>query len=400
MQKVSKNAVKLFRQVIPIIFTVTIYTVIFFSDAVFFNNLFTGKYKTFYQANIVLAKNHFTTGSAIFYIREKEKAKKNSKIFVTIKPNQTLNSIATTLIRYNMIQVRIFFVLVSKFTYYFTKKYPQIGEYIIDSSISQHKLILQMQNKNSVLRKIYIPSGSSAYQVEQIIKNSYGLFGEMPFLQEGSVLPETYCYTYGTSKKFIISKMQQYMSKALQMAYEIFLQNMRKVYGIQHLTENEFLILASIVEKEATDQDREIISGVFLNRITQNKRIEACSTVIYEITHGKSHLRSISIRDTKTSHKLSQPTHNTYIIKGLPRTPICNPSKHTLLATANFHKTDMMFFTWNADKKNHEFSRDFKQHKSNKFAAKSSHNAQQNKAKRKSTPLHSTLRKNIKKLPK
>ena len=120
----------------------------------------------------------------------------------------------------------------------------------------------------------------------------------------------------------------------------------------------ELLILASIVEKEAgNEEDKKKVASVFLNRLKKKMRLQSDPTVVYSLTKEKNTLnRELNRSDLKTKSPF-----NTYKIDGLPPSPICNPSKSSINAVANPLKTDFLFFVANGEG-GHNFSKNLKQH--------------------------------------
>ena len=120
----------------------------------------------------------------------------------------------------------------------------------------------------------------------------------------------------------------------------------------------ELLILASIVEKEAgNEEDKRKVASVFLNRLKRKMRLQSDPTVVYSLTKGKD---TLNRELTKSDLKIRSP-FNTYKIDGLPPSPICNPSKSSIYAVANPIKTDFLYFVANG-KGGHNFSKNLKQH--------------------------------------
>ena len=121
---------------------------------------------------------------------------------------------------------------------------------------------------------------------------------------------------------------------------------------------NEVLILASIVEAEAKKkEDKSKIAAVFLNRLQKGMRLQSDPTVIYGIT------KTVHIdRSLKKSDLLIDHPWNTYRIKGLPSTPICNVGVDAILAVLNPEKSSYLYFV--ADGKGgHIFSETYEEHK-------------------------------------
>ena len=111
--------------------------------------------------------------------------------------------------------------------------------------------------------------------------------------------------------------------------------------GLPYTTPEEALVMASIVEKEtAVPEERRRVASVFVNRLEQGMRLQTDPTVIYGVTEGKGALG----RGLRQS-ELRRPTpYNTYVIAGLPPTPIANPGRLSIEAALNPEQTDYLFF--------------------------------------------------------
>ena len=106
-------------------------------------------------------------------------------------------------------------------------------------------------------------------------------------------------------------------------------------------TPEEALIMASIVEKETgLPEERARVASVFINRLNQDMRLQTDPTVIYGITKGQGVLG----RGLRQSELRSRTPYNTYVISGMPPTPIANPGKASIEATLNPEDTRLLFF--------------------------------------------------------
>jgi UPF0755 protein len=99
--------------------------------------------------------------------------------------------------------------------------------------------------------------------------------------------------------------------------------------------------MASIVEKETGVADeRPQVASVFINRLERGMRLQTDPTVIYGITLGQGVLG----RGLRQSELRRETPYNTYVIDGLPPTPIANPGALSIRAALHPDKTDYVFF--------------------------------------------------------
>jgi UPF0755 protein len=119
-------------------------------------------------------------------------------------------------------------------------------------------------------------------------------------------------------------------------------------------SEREAVILASIIEKETPlPEEKPLISAVFHNRLKKKIPLQSDPTVIYGIKNFNGNL---------TKEDLMRPTpYNTYLMVGLPPTPICNPGKESLLAAVHPAPVPYLYFVSKNDG-SHYFSSEIEEH--------------------------------------
>lgn len=166
---------------------------------------------------------------------------------------------------------------------------------------------------------------------------------------EGFLLPDTYYFVAQTSAFDLVKRAHLSMQQYLNMAWQ------DRAQGLPYDSAYQGLTMASIIEKETGVADeRPRISGVFVNRLNLNMRLQTDPTVIYGM--GESFDGNIRRKDLKT------PTpYNTYVIKGLPPTPIAMPSKLAIDAAFNPLITDELYFVSKGDG-SHQFSTTLQEH--------------------------------------
>ncbi|MEI7377117.1 endolytic transglycosylase MltG [Dickeya chrysanthemi] len=166
---------------------------------------------------------------------------------------------------------------------------------------------------------------------------------------EGWFYPDTYLHTAGMSDKSILQRAHQRMAKMLNDVWSA------RDEGLPYKTPEELLVMASLIEKEtAVNDERPLVASVFINRLRTGMRLQTDPTVIYGM--GESYNGVI------TRSALDAPTpYNTYVISGLPPTPIAMPGKASLEAAAHPAKTHYLYFV--ADGKGgHTFTSNLNDH--------------------------------------
>lgn len=271
---------------------------------------------------------------------------------VQVSTGQSVSSIAKTLKADNVVSSEFLFKLSAKMM--FADKNMQAGMYEFDAKIPMRDVIKKLARGHTAQFKVTIPEGLRSYEVLEILKSQDFLSEkeELPkFTESDLLLPETYLYTYDESAVSLLNRMKKNMVRALDEAWE------NRADDLPVNSKEELLILASIIEKEtALDSERNEIAGVFVNRLKKGMKLQSDPTVIYGLTDYEG--------DITRKHLRTMHPHNTYVIKGLPPTPIAHPGKASLMAAANPLDTENLFFV--ADMTGgHVFSKTYAEHEKN-----------------------------------
>jgi UPF0755 protein len=270
-----------------------------------------------------------------------------------INKGQSVANIASHLKELNLIENRMVFILVVRLKGFHDK--IKFGEYMISKTASIKEILDSVITGVSVQNQITIPEGLSTISVIHRLNNDLRIRGDLvSFTEEGVLAPNTYSFDVTTNKKDLFLKMRNNQERILEAAWN----NRDPDLPLKNAL--ELLILASIVEKEAgNEEDKKKVASVFLNRLKKKMRLQSDPTVVYSLTKGREPLnRELNRGDLKTKSPF-----NTYKIAGLPPSPICNPSKSSIHAVANPLKTDFLFFVANGEG-GHNFSKNLKQHNS------------------------------------
>ncbi|WP_094751792.1 endolytic transglycosylase MltG [Psychromonas sp. CD1] len=166
---------------------------------------------------------------------------------------------------------------------------------------------------------------------------------------EGLLFPETYHYNANTSAYKIIKKAYFHQKGILAKLWKA------RAKDLPYKNSYDALIIASIIEKESgSSADRNKIASVFVNRLRLGMRLQTDPTVIYGMgDRYKGHLYRKNLQE--------KTIYNTYIIKGLPPTPIAMPSEAALYAALQPAETKYLYFVSKGDGTSY-FSENLKEH--------------------------------------
>lgn len=230
------------------------------------------------------------------------------------------------------------------------------GEYFFEKHISYYKILHKLIRGNIAFRKVTVAEGLSTHSALAIINQSAGLIGQLPeHVKEGSLLPETYFYSFNDTKAGILKRMQEAMTRTVDGLWE------QRDQSIPLKTKEQAVILASIVERETSiEAERGKVASVFINRLRKGMKLQSDPTIIYSFTLGDKALeRPIRVSDIQNNSPF-----NTYHVYGLPPAPICNPGIASLKAVLNPLQTDYIFFVASGTG-DHVFASTIQEHNAN-----------------------------------
>ena len=242
-------------------------------------------------------------------------------------------------------------------------KLIRAGEYRFDGSVSPQFILETLVSGKVVEYPFLLPEGSTFLfmlrSFGKAIELENDLTGETVDTvlrqlnasgnAEGWFFPDTYSYRRGEKSSVILRRSYERMKRELNLAW-----NDRHA-NLPYRSDYELLIMASIVEKESSRfEDRLRIAGVLIRRLRQGMRLQVDPTVIYGLGDD--------FDGNLTRKHLEMPSpYNTYLNYGLPPTPICSPSKNSLLAAARPADGDELYFVARGDGSTH-FSATLQEH--------------------------------------
>ncbi len=222
------------------------------------------------------------------------------------------------------------------------------GSYEITQGMTPWVLLERMARGDQTLLALTIPEGWTFAQMLAALNAAPGLQHDigtltMPQLMqrigappqtspEGAFFPDTYLYARGSSEIDVLRRAYQAMQKRLAAAWDA------RAPDLPLQSPQQALILASLIEKETGDPaDRDKIAAVFINRLRAGMPLQSDPTVIYGM--GARYQGKISKRDLQTL-----TPYNTYLINGLPPTPIALPGEAALQAALHPAAIKALYF--------------------------------------------------------
>ena len=209
------------------------------------------------------------------------------------------------------------------------------GEYEIPAKSSVVAIIDLLVEGKSILHYLTAPEGRTTAQILKLVAADDALEGELTLAPaEGELLPETYAFTRGETRDELVRDMMKAQDALVDRLWQ------DRAMDLPFATPEEALVLASIVEKETgVAEERPLIAAVFINRLKKRMRLQSDPTIIYGITGGEPLGRGLKVSEIEAA-----TPYNTYVIFGLPPTPIANPGRAAIEAVLNPAESDALYF--------------------------------------------------------
>jgi UPF0755 protein len=224
----------------------------------------------------------------------------------------------------------------------------QAGEYQIPAHASVRQIVEMMTSGDALQHALTFHEGITIAAAIKNSEESEVLPGEMPAAPpEGSILPETYHVQRGMTRAALLQQMRDARDQAVA---EIWA---GRRADLPISTADELVTLASIVERETgVPTERPQVAAVFVNRLRVPMRLESDPTIIYGVCRqfpdrcvdGRLVNAQGQRRTIRASEIALNTGYNTYRIDRLPPTPISNPGRAALEATANPAQSDALYF--------------------------------------------------------
>ena len=287
---------------------------------------------------------------------------RSQTVFLTVPKGATFASVARRLEEKDVVSDAASLIVLARLRRVTGK--IQAGEYEIETPILPEDVLDVFVSGSVRLYKVTVPEGFTARQIARRVERA-GVGSADEFLRwamapetahafgvdadtlEGYLFPDTYNFSKTTTVDQLVEMMVRRFNQVADDA-------MRRKAAAADFTVNEWVTLASIVEKETgRPSERPRIASVFLNRLKLGMKLQSDPTVIYGIRNFDGNIRRKDLR--------AKTPYNTYVIDGLPPGPICSPGEDALRAVLKPEKTDYLYFV-SKNNGSHHFSRTYKEH--------------------------------------
>ncbi|MFC1713865.1 endolytic transglycosylase MltG [Candidatus Poribacteria bacterium] len=272
---------------------------------------------------------------------------------IQIKPGMSATEIGSLLAEKGFIKSILLFRLASTLSR--SNRSLKAGEYVLSRDMGTFQILRKIAAGEAVLYPFTIPEGVLLSRVagyweergfgtaedfldvsrESVIREKYKIDSDS---LEGYLFPDTYLFPHGISEREAIDKMLRQLDKNVSDLMAAGRVAESADTTAIDLSRHEIISLASIIEREAgVEKEKPIISAVFHNRLRRDRKLESCATVLYSLGYPRRKLTNKDLRNTKSPY-------NTYVHKGLPPGPICNPGSGSIAAAISPSKDKYLYF--------------------------------------------------------
>ncbi len=166
---------------------------------------------------------------------------------------------------------------------------------------------------------------------------------------EGLLFPDTYEFARSATPVSILQRLASTMEQRVDSIDWSFLEAV-------NLTPYHGLVIASLIETEVLlDEERPTVSSVIHNRLALGMKLDIDATVLY----------ALGTRDIALFNNEVDSPYNTYVVNGLPPTPIASPGRASLEAAAAPVETNFLFYVLSDLEGRHAFGATLEEHNAN-----------------------------------
>jgi UPF0755 protein len=235
-----------------------------------------------------------------------------------------------------------------------TQRYVEVAKF--DAGTAPPPEYLAATEGDDIRYRVTVAEGATSFMIVEGLKAAEFLQGSIAAVPpEGTLAPDSYEVARGADRAALLVQMSEAQARILAEAWA------GRVSGLPYTSPEEALVMASIIEKETgVPTERRQVASVFVNRLRQGMKLQTDPTVIYGITRGEAPLG----RGLRQSELRRETPWNTYVIDGLPPSPIANPGRASIEAALDPDSTEYLFFVADGSG-GHAFARTLDEHNEN-----------------------------------
>ena len=291
--------------------------------------------------------------------------KPDKTITFTVTADEDFDAVTDRLKEEGMIEYPVLFKLFARVTHKRDSVIP--GSYTLNTDMDYRALLAGM-SANSANRaevKVVIPEGYNIDQIFALLEEkgvstveklrdaaanhdyAFSFLQDIPLGDyhrlEGYLMPSTYDFYTNHDPIYALNKLLVHFDSQVR-------DDLRNLVAESDYTLREVLIIASLIERETTGEDRTEISAVIHNRLENPGGqtagfLQIDATLVY-LNGGKE--------PTEADKSIDSP-YNTYLYQGLPPGPIANPGMESIVAAMNPEKNSNYYYALGDDNTHHFF---------------------------------------------
>ncbi len=235
----------------------------------------------------------------------------------------------------------------------FSDSFVQAGTYTFDKPLTAYEIaqsITEGANRTPHI-SLTLTEGFRARDLKLQLPDHFSGFSDEELDQyDGVLFPDTYFFSANDTAQDILATLKSTFYEKLS-AYDASIKN-------SGFSSDEIIILASIIEREASDtESKHLVSGILHKRLNEDMPLQVDAVFHYMLHKTSAELTESDLR--------SDSPFNTYTRKGLPPKPIANPGIDSIEAALNPTPTEFLFYLTDQDGEFH-YAKNFEEHKKNK----------------------------------
>ena len=275
------------------------------------------------------------------YLLKSRSTQESFQIFI-IKPGQPIAQIAKNLEKAGLVKNALAFrLLVAQMG---IAKNIQYGDFRLSPNKTSREIAQELTH-GAIDVWVTLPEGMRVEQQADLIESKLKVssndkyqFDKKEYIklaQEGYMFPDTYLIAKDAAAKDIVERLRQTFDE--KVAKNLLVTS-------SGLSEDEIVILASLIEKEAkSDEERSTIAGILLNRVDVGMALEVDATVSYAKGYDSANNTwwpTVTVAD----YKSVKSSYNTYLNTGFPPAPIASPGLESIRSAASPAQTDYFYY--------------------------------------------------------